>query len=68
MVWFLTELLKMAGVFNAIHGWLTSFYQNLQKVKDSVTEASDMALETWDMVVLWYSAISAVIDPWKIPV
>ena len=67
LVWFLTELLKMAGVFSTIHGWLTSFYQNLQKVKDSVTEASDMALETWDMIVLWYSAIAAVIDPWKIP-
>ena len=67
LVWSLTELLKMAGVFSTIHGWLTSFYQNLQKVKDSVTEASDMALETWEMMVLWYNAIAALIDPWKIP-
>ena len=45
LIWFFTELLKMAGVFSAIHAWGTFVYQSIGKVKDSVTEASDMALE-----------------------
>ena len=68
LLWVVTEFLKRVGVFSAFYGWVCSIHQSLLKIKDSVTEASDMALETWDMLVLWYNAVCSVIDPWKIPV